>query len=161
MTNVVTVVSETTDTTRDPERTPFQWDDSVSAGFSRSSNTWLPLAANYTRVNVKSQLESDRSHLKCYMAAMKLRRSATLKFGSLEVKTLNGVLVLIRYVRFSLSCAPNGHFINRSLSGEPSYVTMANIGDITTTINLYSLFPTLPSFVEFVIVSVDSLHQAG
>lgn len=103
MTNVATLVSETTDTTRDPERTPFQWDDSVSAGFSRNSNTWLPLATNYTRVNVKAQLEADRSHLKCYMAAMQLRRSETLKYGTLQVKTLGGVLVLMRYNMFSLS----------------------------------------------------------
>lgn len=104
MTNVATLVSETTDTTRDPERTPFQWDDTVSAGFSRNSNTWLPLAANYTRVNVKAQLESDRSHLKCYMAAMQLRRSETLKHGSLQVKTINGVLVLMRYALLAVFC---------------------------------------------------------
>lgn len=38
---------------------------------------------------------------------------------------------------------------------------MANIGDITETVDLYSLFSTLPSFAEFVIVSVESFHQAG
>lgn len=55
----------------------------------------------------------------------------------------------------------NKNFIYRSLSGQPSYITMANIGDITETVNLYSLFPTLPSFAELVIVSVESFHDAG
>lgn len=49
---------------RDPERTPFQWDDSKNAGFTTGNSTWLPVARNYKEVNVKKQLEAPKSHYK-------------------------------------------------------------------------------------------------
>ncbi|PLS77720.1 MAG: alpha-amylase, partial [Chloroflexi bacterium] len=41
---------------RDPERTPMQWDASANAGFT-SGQPWLPVADNYTTVNVVAQRE--------------------------------------------------------------------------------------------------------
>jgi len=44
---------------RDPVRTPMQWDEAPNGGFSAEGvETWLPLALNYANVNVGS-LESD------------------------------------------------------------------------------------------------------
>lgn len=40
---------------RDPARTPFQWDTTKNAGFSTAYKTWLPVADGYKTVNVKSQ----------------------------------------------------------------------------------------------------------
>lgn len=74
--------------TRDPERTPFQWDNTKNAGFSIADKTWLPVADNYREVNVVKQVKDERSHLKVYLALLKLRQTSTLKYGSLK----NGAL---------------------------------------------------------------------
>lgn len=74
---------------RDPERTPFQWDDSVSAGFSSNATTWLPVAANYKQVNVKTELAASKSHLLCYKQLMELRKTKTMQFGELKVQIAN------------------------------------------------------------------------
>lgn len=46
------------DFTRDPVRTPFQWDDTPNAGFSTAERTWLPVHANYQTRNLKAQKEA-------------------------------------------------------------------------------------------------------
>lgn len=83
---------------RDPERTPFQWDDSPSAGFSGNAKTWLPVSPDYKNVNVKLQESIERSHLKVYLDLVKLRNSKTLKYGELVTKALTkNVFAILRY----------------------------------------------------------------
>lgn len=82
---------------RDPERTPFQWDDSTSAGFSANPHTWLPVAGNYRTVNVRAEMGGANSHLQCYRKLMALRKSATLRRGALTAKAANdNVLIIVR-----------------------------------------------------------------
>lgn len=82
---------------RDPERTPFQWDNSTSAGFSTSTHTWLPVAANYRSVNVRTEMAGANSHLQCYRKLMKLRKQPTMQHGALTVKSIGAnVLVIVR-----------------------------------------------------------------
>lgn len=83
---------------RDPERTPFQWDDSTSAGFSSNSNTWLPVSPDYKNVNVKLQKSAERSHLKVYLDLLQLRNTKTLMYGELVTKAFsNNVFAILRY----------------------------------------------------------------
>jgi len=59
---------------RDPFRTPMQWDDSPNAGFSADGvKTWLPLAKNYDKVNVKTQGKQKDSMFALFKALTKLR----------------------------------------------------------------------------------------
>ncbi len=58
---------------RDPERTPMQWDDSPHAGFSTVA-TWLPVAPDFARFNVESEKADDRSMLSLYKRLIDLRR---------------------------------------------------------------------------------------
>lgn len=79
---------------RDPVRTPFQWDDTEWAGFSKTTNrTWLPVHANYRELNVKAQKESDKSTFKLYQDLIKLRKqNHALQVGEYEGKALSSHL---------------------------------------------------------------------
>ncbi|XP_063047860.1 amino acid transporter heavy chain SLC3A1 [Engraulis encrasicolus] len=62
--------------TRDPCRSPMQWNSSANAGFSGSTNgTWLPVHENYTTVNVKDQKGQPDSVLEQYRRLSQLRVS--------------------------------------------------------------------------------------
>ncbi|KAL2720254.1 hypothetical protein V1478_010520 [Vespula squamosa] len=70
---------------RDPERTPFQWDNSTSAGFSTSNKTWLPVHSNYKTLNLAVQKKSPISHYKVFKALAALKKKPIIANGSLEV----------------------------------------------------------------------------
>jgi len=59
---------------RDPERTPMQWSAEPGAGFS-TGRPWLPLAADFARVNVRQAATEPGSLLQLYRALLALRRS--------------------------------------------------------------------------------------
>jgi alpha-glucosidase len=69
---------------RDPERTPMQWDAGPLAGFSAGiAEPWLPLAADYTKVNVAVERDESRSMLSLYRRLIQTRRtSPALHSGS-------------------------------------------------------------------------------
>lgn len=76
--------------TRDPERTPMQWDDSQYAGFS-NVQPWLPIGNNLSKINVEAQLHEPDSFLALYRRLLKLRaeldilRNGTYEaFGEIE-----------------------------------------------------------------------------
>lgn len=69
---------------RDPARTPFQWDSSKNAGFNQGNKTWLPISTNYKCINVKTESAQSRSYLNNYKRLMKLRKEASLKDASYE-----------------------------------------------------------------------------
>jgi alpha-glucosidase len=67
---------------RDPERTPMQWDTSAHAGFS-TANPWLPVAKNYKKVNVETQSKDEQSMLTLYKTLINFRnQSDTLVTGA-------------------------------------------------------------------------------
>ncbi|WP_029033235.1 alpha-amylase family glycosyl hydrolase [Salinimicrobium terrae] len=57
---------------RDPERTPMQWDDSENAGFT-SGEPWLPLMVNYKELNVKKQWNKEDSMLQLHRRLLRIR----------------------------------------------------------------------------------------
>ncbi|XP_058793274.1 alpha-glucosidase-like [Phymastichus coffea] len=83
---------------RDPQRTPYQWDDSVSAGFSTNSKTWLPVNDNYKTLNLAQQKKLQVSHYKIVKALSDLKRkSPVLIKGDTRVyNVLDKVLVVVR-----------------------------------------------------------------
>ncbi|PSN29399.1 Maltase 2 [Blattella germanica] len=74
---------------RDPERTPFQWDDSVSAGFSTNSTTWLPVSSNYRTLNLQNQISASKSHYKVYKKLLKSRQTPTIQRGNLTAAAVS------------------------------------------------------------------------
>jgi len=70
---------------RDPARTPMQWDGTLSAGFSTNKTTWLPVNPNYWWLNVEAQRAADKSHLKVFQAMTEARKDPVLLRGDLKV----------------------------------------------------------------------------
>jgi len=67
---------------RDPERTPMQWDTTAHAGFS-TATPWLPVAEDYTSLNVATESADPDSSLNLYKQLIHLRSQSTaLKHGS-------------------------------------------------------------------------------
>ncbi len=82
---------------RDPERTPMQWDDSENAGFT-TGNPWLPLMDNYEEVNVKKQWDQEDSMLQLHRKLLKTRsEEPALHVGDhLPVYSNKGIVSYIR-----------------------------------------------------------------
>ena len=69
---------------RDPIRTPMQWNSGPNAGFAPANVApWLPLASDYQIYNVASEQNDPRSLLSLTRALLALRRSLpALTLGS-------------------------------------------------------------------------------
>ena len=69
---------------RDGERTPMQWTAAPNAGFTEPEvQTWLPIPASATSVNVASELRNPHSMLTWYKRLIALKhRDAALHSGS-------------------------------------------------------------------------------
>lgn len=67
---------------RDPQRTPMQWNRNKNAGFSEVK-PWLPVSDNYPRINVETQKNDPISILSLYKRLLELRkREPALNIGS-------------------------------------------------------------------------------
>jgi len=69
---------------RDPQRTPMQWDSSPNAGFCLPEvQPWLPVAGDYQTYNVAVEKQESHSFLSLVRALLALRRSSpVLSMGS-------------------------------------------------------------------------------
>lgn len=64
---------------RDNSRSPFHWDDGLNAGFTKSKNTWIKLAGNHKKINLKSQINDKNSVYNHYKNIIKLRKDSIYK----------------------------------------------------------------------------------
>ena len=71
---------------RDPERSPMQWDSSDHAGFCAAQATpWLPIADDYQMYNVAEEQHDPRSFLMLTRRLLELRRAIpALTLGSYQ-----------------------------------------------------------------------------
>lgn len=69
---------------RDPERTPFQWDNTISAGFSNNTETWLPVNSNYETLNLAAQKIETSSHYKVFKLLTQLKKKPVIEQGTLQ-----------------------------------------------------------------------------
>jgi len=75
---------------RDPSRTPFQWNGTRNAGFTRG-RPWLPVAPSYERCNVEALRNDGASLLTLYRHLLSMRRShAALSSGTFRLIGVNG-----------------------------------------------------------------------
>ncbi|XP_076656314.1 alpha-glucosidase-like [Halictus rubicundus] len=80
---------------RDPARSPFQWDSSVSAGFSTNSTTWIPVNRNYKVLNLAEQKKDPNSFYNFYTSMARLKKSPALKHGNLTDQLLSANVLYI------------------------------------------------------------------
>ena len=107
---------------RDGERTPMQWSDEPQAGFSTNAHTWLPVTANYLKLNVKSESADPASLLNWYRQLIALRRSsAALREGRTVMLDRSNPHVLT-YARV----APGGEtiLVSLNMSGQPQTISL-------------------------------------
>ncbi len=104
---------------RDPARTPMQWDATPGAGFtsprvrSGTTESWLPVHPDYRERNVEAQLQQPRSMLNLYRKLLRLRRSSpALREGSYS----------------PISEAPEGCFIYSRRHGNQDLLVALNFG---------------------------------
>jgi alpha-glucosidase len=70
---------------RDPVRTPMQWSAAKKAGFS-DGEPWLPIAEDYSEVNVQAERDDPTSMLSLYSRLIAIRRGeAALEVGGFEL----------------------------------------------------------------------------
>ena len=98
---------------RDPERTPMQWSADEKAGFTEGE-PWLPIAADFDRVNVAAERDDPNSMLTLYSRLIGLRRGEpALQIGRFEAIECDGDV--LAYVR-------------RARSGESEFLVALNLG---------------------------------
>lgn len=103
---------------RDPVRTPFQWDETTSAGFSTNAITWLPVHENYLTRNLKAQKAATNSTFTLYKELIKLRKANhVLMGGDFSSKSLKNNQVFA---------------FTRKLSGMDTIAVFVNLAGNTT-----------------------------
>jgi alpha-glucosidase len=118
---------------RDPARTPMQWDSTENGGFS-TAKPWLRLPADFRRRNVKIQENDPISMLTYYKKLIKLRQQEpALKTGSYS--PVYSDKQIISYVR---ECGKNRFLIVLNLSHRPCYFKPAHF-KFSGTIELASI----------------------
>ena len=132
---------------RDGERTPMQWSDSKNAGFSSSSTPWLPVAADYTTTNVKTEESDPASLLNWYKQLIAMRRTnPTLRSGKQVMldEANNSVL----------------SFVREGVAGNPSIVVALNFTAESQTISLHPEKAGVSGkFVTTLITDAESLKR--
>uniref|UniRef100_A0A1L8DQT7 alpha-glucosidase n=2 Tax=Nyssomyia neivai TaxID=330878 RepID=A0A1L8DQT7_9DIPT len=127
------------DLSRDPARTPMQWDSTLNAGFS-TGRPWLPINSNYQSLNLQNQkIGSTRSTYKFYQDLVKLRLSRTLIYGAYESKVLADDNIFA--YRRTKTCAE-----------DKSYLFVINFSNNQYTVDLTQYFGA----VEEKIVNISS-----
>lgn len=120
----------------------MQWDNSTSAGFSTNEKTWLPVANNYRENNVDLQESLGNSHLKIFRQLISLRENPTLKYGEIQINSIDEVLVY-----------------KRQMEGQSEVIAVAlNLGKSNKVIDLKSSLAGIPSELK---VLISSIHSNG
>ncbi|XP_043528328.1 alpha-glucosidase-like [Frieseomelitta varia] len=82
---------------RDPARTPYQWNNSTSAGFSTKAKTWLPVNSNYKTVNLEAQRDIYITQYEKFKKSVMVKKRAVVAHGSLNITVCDSrVLCVMR-----------------------------------------------------------------
>ncbi|XP_047112731.1 maltase 2-like [Schistocerca piceifrons] len=141
---------------RDPERTPFQWDDTKNAGFSTGDSTWLPVNENYVTLNAAAQEQADRSHLKTYRQLVALRQESAVQTGASAVKSSGTVFAFSRTATDGTEVA-----VAVNLSTEPASVDLVSVLGLSSSSFVVSASSISSPLLQGSAVDASSLTLSG
>ncbi|KAM8713399.1 hypothetical protein ACLKA7_013676 [Drosophila subpalustris] len=132
------------DRSRDPERTPYQWDASPMAGFTSGDVTWLPVSDDYKTNNALQQLRAPQSHLQIFKTLVRVRQEPSFRFGELKIQALDDDVIVY----------------SRQKQGSDIYVIVLNLGESEKNIDLTKYF-SLGATAEIITSSLQSQYING
>lgn len=132
---------------RDPVRTPFQWDATAFAGFKEAGNPapWIQVHPNYPTLNLAMQQEAPKSFYKMYQQLALLRKNDTFVYGDFKSVALEKDV--LGYVR--------------SLDGDETFVVLINFSDKEVVIDVNRLGVNFNDLSEIVLAGSKSEYNAG
>ncbi|XP_053691954.1 alpha-glucosidase-like [Sabethes cyaneus] len=129
---------------RDPNRTPMQWDNTTSAGFSTNETTWLDVHPQYADRNVAVQQKEPHSTWYHFRNMTYLRRQKAVRDGDFLHRTIGTrVYALLREYR-----------------GADSFLALLNMAGQADTVDLRD-FVNLPLQMTVHVAQPDSAYKAG
>jgi alpha-glucosidase len=109
---------------RDPSRTPFQWNATINAGFT-TGRPWLPLDPNYPMQNAERLQHKQDSLLNLYHRLIAIRKQhRALSLG--DTRAVSAADNILSYERF---CGDERIVVVLNLGPEPSAFTALNPSD--------------------------------
>ncbi|GBN65243.1 Maltase A3 [Araneus ventricosus] len=122
---------------RDPMRTPMQWNPGKNAGFTDCDKPWLPININYGIQNVEVEMEDVFSFLGNFKRLVKLRREPSMLLGTFEY-------ALVDVDIFSFT---------RSIVGAKCYLIIVNMNRKAVSVNLAAKLPSLPETARLILTN--------
>lgn len=152
MTNLVNLPANHDE--RDAERSPMQWNTSINAGFSNTT-PWLPVAPNYTTVNVEVEKNDTSSMLELFRQLVHLRsHNEALKYSRyIPLNTSDTVYGFKR----DKEHADNVAIVLINFDGSEVIEDLTSCPDVPKGRNFHVAVSTLPNRNEIVDMSSISL----
>ncbi|XP_065224683.1 maltase 1-like [Planococcus citri] len=134
-----------TGASRDGERLPMQWDDTMNSGFTSRYKSWLPVHPNYWKTNVERQKSEKVSRYNSFKELSQIRKRKTMKSGDFKS------YIVSEWV----------YTFTRSYNKHETYITVLNLGTEIELIDLHDVISDLPSNLEVVVASVNAGYVKG
>ncbi|KAM0734205.1 Alpha-glucosidase [Formica fusca] len=137
---------------RDPARTPFQWDNTTSAGFSTNPKTWLPVNKNYVTLNLAAQKRQDNSYYALYEAVSALRILPAVKQGTLTTNLLNNDVLF-----FARKADKDVVYVVVNFGNKEETVDLSRLIQPTNRLNAYYATPNARHLIGTITEDVHAL----
>lgn len=131
---------------RDPVRTPYQWDGTAYAGFKEAigSPPWIQVHPNYRELNLELQKAAPKSFYKLYKQLSQFRNDPVFVNGLFESHAFNGDVFAFK----------------RSFEGK-TYVILLNFASNEHTVNVNALNAGFPAQCEVALAGSRASYNAG
>ena len=132
---------------RDPQRTPFQWDSTDYAGFKDAAGKkpWVQVHPDYKTNNLALQKDAPKSFYKFYKQLSALRKNETLMYGDFKSRVVNEHVFTY----------------TRTLEDEGQFLVLINFSGTEVEIDINTLGVNFNDNSEVVLAGSMSSYEAG